>query len=232
MNSENLALVRGWADTRSALGRWQRRPLPVIVPWAVCSLVIAGSLLAATFVVALNSVPDPISYTFPGIDTPATGTDYAWILFRNGLVLLLHSLACVAGFMAGSSLPMVAEGYTGVWRWIHDKAGPLAIAFVIAATVFSLGTQALVLGGHASSLAGQLGLSKLELMIGIAPHAIPELFALFLPLAAWTLASRRGRWNELLAATFVTTAIAIPIVLGAAAVELWVSPKLLVALSG
>jgi hypothetical protein len=44
------------------------------------------------------------------------------------------------------------------------------------------------------------------------------------------LASRRGDWHELLAATFVTVAIAVPIVLAAAAVEVWVSPHLLLAL--
>ena len=63
-------------------------------------------------------------------------------------------------------------------------------------------------------------------------HAVPELFALFLPLAAWTIASRQKRWNELLAATFVTVAIAIPIVIAAAAVETWVTPGLLRWLAG
>ena len=75
-------------------------------------------------------------------------------------------------------------------------------------------------------------MSPLLLLVALAPHALPELFALFLPLAAWTLASRRGAWNELLAATFVTTAIAIPIVILAAAVETWVSPHLLISLAG
>ena len=56
---------------------------------------------------------------------------------------------------------------------------------------------------------------------------MPELFALFLPLAAWTIASRRKAWNELLAATFVTVAIAIPIIVAAAAVETWVTPGVL-----
>jgi Na+/H+ antiporter NhaD/arsenite permease-like protein len=58
-------------------------------------------------------------------------------------------------------------------------------------------------------------------------HALPELTALFLPLAAWMVASRRGDWHELLAATFVTVAIAAPILLAAGAVEVWVSPQLL-----
>jgi hypothetical protein len=140
-------------------------------------------------------------------------------------------MACVAGFMAGSSMPAVAEGYTGFMRTIHEKAGPLAIGFVVLATLFSLTTQAYALGHGAADLAGQLGLSPALLMLGLLPHAVPELTALFLPLAAWTIASRRGEWQDLLAATFVTVAIAVPVLVAAAAVETWVSPHLLLTLA-
>ena len=68
------------------------------------------------------------------------------------------------------------------------------------------------------------------LLLGLLPHALPELTALFLPLAAWTLASRRGAWDELLAATIVTVAIAVPVLVLAAAIETWVSPAMLVAM--
>lgn len=101
-----------------------------------------------------------------------------------------------------------------------------------AATVFSLATQAYALGGTAAILAGQLGTSPAWLLLALTPHAVPELFALFLPLAAWTVASRSGAWHELLAATFVTVGLAVPILLAAAAVETWVTPRLLVTLGG
>ena len=61
-------------------------------------------------------------------------------------------------------------------------------------------------------------------MLTLLPHALPELVALFLPLAAWMLASRREAWNELLAATLVTTAIAAPVLILAANVEVFVWP--------
>ena len=54
------------------------------------------------------------------------------------------------------------------------------------------------------------------LLLGVLPHAIPELIALFLPLAAWIIASRRGEWDQLLAATVVTVAIAVPMLVVAA----------------
>jgi hypothetical protein len=232
MKTEQLALVQGWTDTRETLKRWNARPSTALRPWALASLAVVALLLAATWAVATLSTPDPSGAGFPGVSRPATLGDFGFVLFRNGLVLALHSLACVAGFMAGSSLPQVAEGYTGLWRRIHELAGPLAIAFVGAATLFSLATQAYALGGGASTLAAELHVSPIVLIVGILPHALPELFALFLPLAAWTLASRAGRWEQLLAATFVTTAIAIPILVVAGAVETWVSPRLLLALAG
>jgi uncharacterized membrane protein SpoIIM required for sporulation len=93
--------------------------------------------------------------------------------------------------------------------------------------VFSLATQAYALGHGAADLAEELGTSPALLMLGLLPHAVPELTALFLPLAAWTIASRRGEWKDLLAATFVTVAIAVPVLIAAAAVETWVSPHVL-----
>ena len=232
MNTENMALVQGWADTRSALQRWSWEPRKPLTPWSLGSLAIALTLLGATWVVASISTPDPSSIYFPGLYAPASLGDFGFVLYRNGLVLALHGFACVAGFMAGSSLPQVAEGYSGIWRRVHDKAGPLAIAFVIAATLFSLCTQAYALGNAASTLSAQLDMSPALLLLALSLHAIPELFALFLPLAAWTIAAQRKAWNELLAATFVTIAIAIPLIVAAAAVETWVTPRLLRAFAG
>jgi hypothetical protein len=231
MKAEELALVQGWDDTRRALSRWQRTPLTVLWPWTRGALAVAALLLVAVWLVATLSTPDPSRAGFPGATYPATGSDFAFVLYRNGLVLALHAMACVAGFMAGSSLPTVATGYTGLWRKVHDRAGPLAIGFVIAATLFSLTTQAYALGLQAADLSDELGLSPLVLLFGLLPHALPELTALFLPLAAWTLASRRRAWDELLAATIVTVAVAVPVLIVAAAVETWVTPELLAILS-
>ena len=54
---------------------------------------------------------------------------------------------------------------------------------------------------------------------GARRHAIPELVALFLLLAVWILASRRGEWEQLLAVMFVTVAIAVPVLVLAAFIE-------------
>jgi len=230
--AENFALVRGIADTRATLVRWNLDPWPVLRAWLWRSTAIAGGLLFAVLAVAALATPDSTPVFLPGLNAP-TSMDAVWeVLFRNSLVLALHAFACVAGFIAGSSLPLEAQRYSGIWARIHDRAGPLAIAFVIAATAFSLLTQAYVLGNAAATLAAQGGISPALLLIGLLPHAAPELIALFLPLAAWIVASRRGDWHELLAATFATTALAAPVLVVAAFVEVFVSPHWILFLRG
>ena len=231
MSVNDLVLVQGMHDTKLALRRWNENPIAVVRPWAVLSTLIAVGLLMAVYVVAKLTPADATIYQIPGVTRDATLTDYGHVLFRNSLVLSLHALACVAGFMAGSSLPLSAAQRSGFSKWVHEKAGPLAIGFVVCATLFSLCTQAFIIGGTAASLATQLGSSPGPLLLALTPHAVPELIALFLPLAAWMIASRRGDWHELLAATFVTVAIAVPILLAAAAVETWLSPQLLLSLA-
>jgi uncharacterized membrane protein YccC len=70
------------------------------------------------------------------------------------------------------------------------------------------------------------------LLLGLLPHAIPELTALFLPLAAWIIASRHGDWDKLLAATLVTVLIAVPILVVTALWEVYAAPRLLQAVIG
>jgi hypothetical protein len=227
VNVNDLVLVQGMDDTKRALRRWNADPLEVLRPWFLLSLATALALLLAVYVVATVTTPDPTLYVIPGVTHSANLEDYLHVLLRNSLVLALHAMACVAGFMAGSSLPLAASHRSGISRWVHDKAGPLAIGFVVCATAFSLCTQAYVIGGGAASMAQQLGTSPGLLLLALTPHALPELIALFLPLAAWIIASRNDDWQDLLAATVITVAVAVPVLLASAAVETWVSPELL-----
>jgi len=129
-------------------------------------------------------------------------------------------------------LPLSAERRTGLSRLIHEKARPIAFAWVIAVTCFSLATQAAALGLIGSTIAYDNGISVPLLVLTALPHALLELTAVFLPLAAWTIASRRGTWDQLLAATMVTVAIAIPMLLVAATWEVHVWPYILRAAAG
>jgi hypothetical protein len=221
----------GMQDTRETLDVWSRHPGRVLGGWTALSLSIALTLLGAVWVVSGLLTPDLTPIHLPGFTEPSEASDLLPILYRNSLVLALHATACIAGFIAGASMPIAAAERNGISRWIHVKAGELAILFVCAVTFFSLSTQALYLGFQGSTIASQLKISRLELILSVLPHALPELTALFLPLAAWLIASRRGEWNQLLAATLVTVLLAIPTLILAATIEVYVWPHILQGLS-
>lgn len=221
----------GMGDTRATLESWSRRPWQVLRAWIALGLAVALALLGAVWVVAGLLTPDITPFHLAGLTYPAEPDDLLPILWRNSLVLALHGTACIAGFIAGASMPIAAAQRTGFNRWVHVKAGEFAILFVAAVTLFSLGTQALYLGFQGSTLAYQLQISNFELILSVLPHALPELTALFLPLAAWLIASRRGEWNQLLAATLITVLLAIPVLLATAAIEVYVWPQILRELS-
>ena len=70
-------------------------------------------------------------------------------------------MACVAGFIAGSSLPLQAEHHARrVAHACTRRPARLAIAFVAGATTFSLCTQAYVLGSAAVDASAQLDIGR------------------------------------------------------------------------
>jgi hypothetical protein len=223
---QDLVLAQGMRETRVALASWSAAPGPIIGSWMFGALLVAIGLLTATWAVATISTPDSSFVWLPGATSPVDVQDYARILTNNLLVLALHATACVAGFIAGNSLPLAAKDMTGFRRFIHEKAGPVAIWWVVGVTSFSLLTQAYALGLDAANLAAAFDITPFVLILTVLPHALMELVAVFLPLAAWLVASRRGEWSNLLAATFVTVAIAIPMLLVSGLVELYVWPTL------
>lgn len=232
VEASQYALVQGMRCTRAALATWRANPRPVLRSWLLGSLAAAGLLLGAVALVALISSPSP---GWPPIEPPFVvggPSDVVHILTANGLVLALHAMACVAGFIAGSSLPLQADQYTGRMRVLHERGPAVAIAFVVCATAFSLSMQAYTIGHATAQDAASLHVSRMLLLVGVPPHALPELVALFLPLAAWILASRRGEWERLLAATLVTVSLAVPTLIAAAIWEVYVAPHILTALLG
>lgn len=231
MDASAYAFAHGLRHTRTTLRTWQRTPGPVVGRWVAGSAAASLGLLLAVLVIAsLDHGYQQIITLQPPF---AVGhiADVLRVLESNLLVLALHAMACVAGFIAGSSLPLQAEQHRGVSRWVHEHGGRIAIAFVGCATAFSLSAQAYLIGQGLAGVSNFLRVSPALLLLGVLPHAIPELIALFLPLAAWIIASRRGEWEQLLAATVVTVLLAVPVLVAAALVEVYVSPHLFTALT-
>jgi len=153
MKTNELVLVRGMDATKATLRRWNADPWPVLRGWVGWSVLTAVGLLFAVYAVARTSQPDSTRLALPGVNADVTIGDLGHTLLRNALVLALHAMACVAGFIAGSSVPHQASLRSGMSRKVHERAGALAIVFVVCATVFSLSTQAYILGQAASTLA-------------------------------------------------------------------------------
>jgi uncharacterized membrane protein SpoIIM required for sporulation len=227
----HYVFVRGARQTQGTLARWSEEPWPVLRSWVGGGMAVAIALLCVVWIISSVAQPDPTPLSIPGVTEAPSAASVFQILFGNSLVLALHAFACVAGFIAGASLPLSAERRTGASRWIHEKARPVAFAWVIAVTCFSLATQAYALGWTGATLAYQLQIPTGVLMLTVLPHALCELTALFLPLAAWTIASRQGEWGNLLAATVATVAVAIPTLVLAALWETYVWPQILEAVS-
>jgi hypothetical protein len=231
MDASAYAFAHGVRRTRETLQLWQRTPFKVVGRWVAGSALAAAGLLAAVLVVAsLDHGYQQILSLQPPFAV-GNAAEVLRIVRSNLLVLALHAMACVAGFIAGSSLPLQAEHHRGLSRWVHEHAGRIAIGFVIGATTFSLSAQAYVIGHTLAGVSNFLRVSPALLLLGVLPHAILELTALFLPLAAWIIASRKGEWDELLAATIVTVAVAVPVLVVAACIEVYVSPHLFTALT-
>jgi hypothetical protein len=225
------AFAHGVRHTRATLRAWQKTPGAVVGRWTAGSALAAAGLLVAVLVIAsLEGGYEQIIALRPPFAVGDLGKVLV-VLRSNLLVLALHAMACVAGFIAGSSLPLQAAHHDGFSRWVHEHGGRVAIAIVVGATTFSLSAQAYLLGHTLAGVAHFLRVSPALLLLGLLPHAIPELIALFLPLAAWIIASRRGEWEQLLAATFVTVALAVPVLVAAAFVEVYVSPHVFAALT-
>src|SRR5262245_1774904 len=231
VEANQYAFVHGMRKTRVALDRWRSDPVPVLRSWFAVAAAIGLLLLGLVWVVASIVEPDVGFNYVPRIPNGTDPARMAEIVGRNSLVLALHAFACIAGFIAGSALPLSAQKRKGISRWIHERARPVAFAWVIFVTCFSLLTQATALGIYGSTLSDSLAISPAMLVATAIPHALLELTAVFLPLAAWTLASRRDEWDQLLAATVVTVTLAIPMLIASAVWEVQVWPYLLRAAS-
>ena len=204
-----MVVLAGRRWTRALFAVWAQRPLPVLAPWALGALALGAALLGAALVVALASGPSGV-YTPVFADPSAGVSDVARIVLRNTTVLTLQVVVC-----------------TGVYLALRTGAEPRARAYglpvIVALWAYSFASQAWRLGHELASAAHTLGLSSAGLLARLCVHAVPELTAVFLPLAACVALVRRGRADDLAAATLLTAAVAFPLVVCAAIAEVFLT---------
>lgn len=221
-----MAVVAGWADTRAALARWNRAPGRTLGEWVMVSAGVSFGLLLVTWALGQHVVVDPAMRLPQSFSRdPSLGAAGA-IFARNSLVLAMHALICLAGYIATSSLPLAAQSYSGFTRRLHVIMRPVTLVFVTIAAAGSLAMQAWSLGHVAPLVAAAYDVRVGRLLVLIMPHAVPELTAIFLPLGAWIMLAHRKRWSELLAASMVTVVVSVPVLAMSALVEEYVTPLL------
>lgn len=149
---------------------------------------------------------------------------------RNFLVLGIHLCACWIGALVVAKQRNVPDGWARL-RWLNDDlpgwVRTACLWYALLVTSGSIVLQTFALGLSASAIASDYGL-PMPLFIGLlAPHALVELTAVFLPLAAFLWRSRRDQLAMLGDDSWVCAVYAIPMICLAAAWEAWVTPHLL-----
>jgi hypothetical protein len=219
-------LHAGLSETRDTLRLWRRSPRDVLA-WLPRSAAIGCSLLVCTVIVSQFVHVSPGDEYLPiGTLEPAGFSDWRYVMLRNSIVLALHALVAVAVYLARRSIPQTMHLRSGINRFVHERVGSLAMIAVFAATAFSVGLQSIEGGLSAAEVALAAHRPAWLVTVCFLPHALIELTAIFLPLAACLTLVRAERHNQLLAAAAVATAIAIPMLLFAATIETWVTPTL------
>jgi hypothetical protein len=210
MEAQPVALPAGAAWTRALFAAWAERPLPTLAPWALGALTLGLTLLGSALVVAWLAGPGQ-PYTPVFADPTADMADVVRIIVRNTTVLTMQLLVC-------------AGAYLCTRPGDHPRLRARAIYVIAGLSIYSFGSQAWRLGHDMASAAQTLGFTPADLAARLSVHAVPELTAIFLPLAACLSLARRGRTDDLAAAALLTAVVAFPVVVVAATIEVFVTP--------
>jgi hypothetical protein len=106
MDASAYAFTHGVRRTRITLRDWQHERWRIMRRWTAGSALAAFGLLAAVLTVSALSSAGAEAIPRKPPFTVGNRAHVPGILGHNLLVLALHAMACVAGFVAGSSLPL------------------------------------------------------------------------------------------------------------------------------
>jgi hypothetical protein len=211
----------GWAPW-SEIGRW------AAVAAAVAAVLLGGVALVAAHTrgTYLDGIDSGLLIRHHGVG------DALYVFRRNLLVLGIHLCACWIGAIIGrpyrpapDSLGRLGRLHRPVPEWM----GRAALLWALLVTLLSVGVQALALGRLLADISLAADIPRLQLLVLVLPHAVPELLAVFLPLGLFLLEAHRGRLERLGLWSLQAAAIALPVLLCAAAIETYVTPSRVIA---
>lgn len=218
----------GIAETRGSLKTWFSAPAKSFAPWFAAALFIAVTMLLSVWII--STLKEPMLIDIGNLQIQPQVPSVGYVFSKNLIVLALHSFICIAGFLALYAVPNVGKNQGKVSRILHMQVSKGATWFIIAATVFSVTTQVWRLSNITVDVATTYGVSVTSIIASIAPHALIELTAVFLPLAAFIMLSRKDRSKQLLAATVACLTFSFPMLIVASLLEHYLWPEIFGAL--
>jgi hypothetical protein len=208
-------------------------PWAEIARWAAVAALVAAILLGSVAVIAGHVAGNAWTGAESGLLYRHHDLgDVLSVLRRNLLVLGIHLCACWIGAIIGRPhrpAPSSWGRIGALHRPVPDWMRRAALFYALAVTMLSVAVQAIGLGRQLADVAAATQLSSGRLLILVLPHAVPELLAVFLPLGLFLLEARRGRLDRLGAWSLQAAAIAIPVLVGAALIETYVTPGRVIA---
>ena len=203
--------------------------------WAAVAAGVTAVLLATVAVLAGHDAGDYQVGLSSGLLTRhhALG-DVLYVFRRNLLVLGIHLCACWIGAIVGRPHRPAPAGL-GPLGMLHRPVpgwlGRASLVYALLVTLLSVAVQSIALGRELANLHDASAVPRLRLLWLVAPHAVPELVAVFLPLGLFLLQARRGRLERLGPWSLQAAAVALPILLLAAVIETYVTPARIIAAS-
>lgn len=202
--------------------------------WCGLSLLIALIMLAGVALSASFADADPSLGQYNillGADA-AFSTPWAdlwYLVYRNSLVLGIHFGACIIGAIIGrrhhdhDPLDNLGSYNPNLPEWVSKAA--LVYAWVV--TMSSVVIQVSKIGLIISDFAAYIELAPWLVVLLVLPHAIPELTAIFLPLALFMIQARKNQLRVLGTRSLQAAAVAVPVIAVAACIEVFISPHLI-----
>ncbi|HEX4009055.1 MAG TPA: stage II sporulation protein M [Solirubrobacteraceae bacterium] len=203
-------------------------PWAEVARWAAVATLVAAVLLGSVAVIAGHVAGNGWNGAESGLlDRHHDFGDVLFVLRRNLLVLGIHLCACWIGAIIGrphQPAPSSWGRIGALHRPVPDWMRRAALFYALLVTMLSVAVQAIGLGRQLADLAAATQISSTHLLMLVLPHAVPELLAVFLPLGLFLLEARRGRLDRLGGWSLQAAAIAVPVLVGAALIETFVTP--------
>lgn len=196
--------------------------------WFALSGTIAAAMLCGVVIMAGLLPADPADARFNPLASGQANPAEVWpILARNMAVLFIHLGACAIGAMISRPHRPLPASW-GPLRYLHIAVpawmARASLAYAWTVTLFSVALQTAGIGFVLAGLSAYLHAPPAELVVLVLPHALPELVAVFLPLALFIIQARRGELAVLSRWSWEALALALPLLVAAALWEALVAP--------